>query len=83
MVEDNGSKDGIKVAVKWCPFLDKYCIQERCALHSEITRSMGGLAQKITLCALNAVGMFLAEINQKTHVPPPQKINLPPGLFRQ
>ncbi len=69
----NGSNDGMEVKVKICPFSGTYCIKERCSLHMEMTRNTGGLQQKFTLCAVNAMVMMLSEINAKTQ-PPQQKM---------
>lgn len=76
---DNGHKDE-EVKTKWCPFLNEYCIKDRCALHTELQKQMGGMMQKMGLCGLNALGMILSEINAKTMPPQPPKITLPSGL---
>ena len=68
---DNGQNEGVDVKQRWCPFLNEYCLGERCALHSELTRVSGGIPQKIGLCAFNAAVMMLSELNHKT--PGPQK----------
>lgn len=73
MVENNGDKEA---KTKVCPFLNEYCITDRCALHTEITRNIGGLMQKSTLCGFNAIGLLLSEINAKTQ-PPQPRISMP------
>ena len=77
MVGGNGHKDEAESKVKFCPFLDKYCIAERCAVHTEVVKAFGGVQQKMGLCGFNALGMILSEINAKTAPPQPQRINLP------
>ena len=67
---------------KHCPFLNKLCIEEKCALYSELRRNAEGLQQKFGACAFNAVVLILSEINLKTQSPQPQKVQLPQGLFR-
>ena len=72
MAEGNGHKEN---KVKWCPFLNEYCIGDRCAIHMEVTKSVApGMAQKAGLCGFNALGMILSEINVKT-VPPQPRVN--------
>lgn len=49
------------VQVKLCPFLGKDCIQEKCALWTEIAISKPGLPQIIEkhgVCAFIALGIF-------------------------
>ena len=77
MAGDNGQEGDI---VKWCPFLNEYCIKERCAIHTGVTKSIGGLQQKAALCGFNAMSMILSQINARTAPPQPQKIELPGGL---
>lgn len=79
MVDGNGGKE--EVRKKKCPFLNDWCIGEACALHSELTKNVGGgIQRKIGLCAFNAMVIMLSEINQKTQ-PPQQKIQLS-GLIK-
>ena len=81
MTNGNGG-DGAEVKTKMCPFLNSYCIKERCSLHSEMVRNVAGMAQKFTLCSFNAMVMMLSEINAKTQQGQPvQKIQVP-KLFR-
>ena len=68
--------------VKHCPFLNDWCIKERCALYSELRRQVGGFQQNFGACGFSAVVLILSEINQKTGIAPPQPIKLPGGLFR-
>ena len=56
-----------------CPFLNEWCIDDTCALHTQVIKA----PHKIELCAFDAILMILSEINQKTQPSPPQKINLP------
>lgn len=86
MVDGNGSGDGTEV-IKMCPFFKEWCDKEHqntCALHAELTQSIGGLQRKMTLCVFNAMIMMLSEINMKTPAPQQkiQRINLPPNLGR-
>ena len=76
-MNDNGEQDGIEVKTKWCPFLNEYCIGDRCARHSQLTRITGGIPQKIGLCAYNAQVMMLSELNAKT-----QSTQKPPLLYK-
>ena len=67
MVDGNGSNDDTEVKVKWCPFINEYCLKERCALHQELTKQIGGgLMQKFGMCAFNSMVIMLSEINMKT-----------------
>lgn len=77
MAGGNGHEE---VKTLWCPFLNAWCIKERCAVHTEVTKSVGGMMQKGGICGFNALGMILSEINAKTFPPQPQKIELPGGL---
>ena len=77
MAEGNGHEEA---KVKWCPFLNEYCIGERCAIQTEVIKSFNGLQHKAILCGFNALGMILSEINAKTVPPQAQKISLPSGL---
>ncbi len=77
---DNGNKEEEKV--KTCPFLNKYCITDRCTLYTEMMRNTGGSQEKFGMCSFNATLMILSEINMKTQ-PPHHQIQVPdPGLFR-
>ena len=81
MLEDNGHREEEKERQKICPFLNKYCITERCALHVKITQQRGHIAQTVSLCAINTFGVLLSEINAKTGTGGRQeKIILPGGL---
>ena len=63
MVEGNGQKDS---KVKWCPFLNEYCIAERCGLWTELVQNAGGLQRKVGMCILHALGAILSDIDVKT-----------------
>lgn len=77
---DGNGHDGDKQKVKHCPFLNEWCIRERCALYSTLSRNANGLQQKIEVCGFNAVVLILSEINQKTQIQQ-QEIQLP-ELYR-
>jgi|GEM_PF-6357307 len=72
---DNGHKE--EVRVKMCPFLNQYCIEGRCALYSEVRKTVNGRVLKMDTCAFNTMMMMLSEINQKTEGKQPPKIHLP------
>ena len=78
----NGNGHNEENKVKHCPFLNEWCIKERCALYNELVRQVGGLQQRFGVCGFSAVVLILSEINQKTQVAPPQKIQLPVGWPR-
>ena len=80
MTSDNGHNE-VKED-KHCPFLNNWCIKERCALFIELRQNTGGLQQKYGACSFSAAVLILSEINQKTQAPPPQMMRLPGGLFR-
>lgn len=61
------NNDGDKV--KKCPFLNEYCIKEKCAIWAEMTRHQGGIGQKFGMCSFAGMMMILSEINQKTGTP--------------
>lgn len=60
-----------------CPFLNEYCIKERCEVYAEVTRNMGGLLMKSGMCPVTAILMMLSELNQKAQGQKLQKIQLP------
>jgi len=74
MASDNGQEE--EERVKKCPLLNVYCIKERCALWTVMTRVQGGLQQQFGLCSFNAMVGMLSEMNMKTQ-PPQQKIQIP------
>ena len=76
-MDGNGSKEEI---VKHCPFLNDWCIKEKCALNAEMVKNMGGLQQKFGMCVFSAMLMLLSEINSKTPVSQ-QRIEIP-KLFK-
>ena len=78
-MNDNGHK-GEEKRLKKCPLLNEYCIEGRCALFTDMMRSVGGLQQKFGLCSFNAMVMMLSEMNMKAQ-PPQQKMQIP-NLFR-
>lgn len=69
MAQDKEDERENQDKVKYCPFLDKYCIKERCALYVVLTMKAGLQQQKLGACGFNAVIQILSEINQKTQVP--------------
>lgn len=77
----NGHNDEpIEPKVKWCPFLNEYCIRERCALHTPtFRRTSAGTVTRMDLCAFNALNTMITEINAKTIASQP-KITLPGNI---
>jgi len=69
-----------KEKVKTCPFLNDYCKKERCALYSEMKRSVNSLPQKFGMCSFNAMVVMLSELNSKAKPHDPQ-IQIP-TLYR-
>ena len=61
---------------KWCPFLDKYCIGEKCALLMGVQQERMGMKSQVGVCVFLALAMIMSSRPQ----PPPQRINLPPDL---
>lgn len=79
MTDNNGHNGDNQV--KQCPFLNKECIGEKCAIYSVLMSDMVGIQKKFGTCSFNAVVMILSEINQKATIEQ-QKFQLPKGLLR-
>jgi len=64
--------------IKLCPFLNENCIQDRCALCTEIAMMQPGMTmpKKQGICAFIALCMISS--TPKTQ---PQAIRLPPGFL--
>uniref|UniRef100_A0A6M3IRD7 Uncharacterized protein n=1 Tax=viral metagenome TaxID=1070528 RepID=A0A6M3IRD7_9ZZZZ len=67
MANDNGDKK----EPKYCPYLDRACIEGECALYSEMMRSTSGLIEKFGMCAISSMVLILSELNAKTQSPKP------------
>ena len=75
----NGNSES-EVKKKRCPFLNEYCIGDKCAIYTQLLQNVGGTQRTVGLCPISAFVLLISEINQKTQ-PPQQKIELP-NLFR-
>lgn len=60
---------------KWCPFLDKYCIGEKCALRIPIQQERMGVRTQANICVFQALVMIMS--SRPPQQPPMQKLNLP------
>lgn len=59
---------------KICPFLNRPCILDECAIRVTIQQQVMGLAKTINICPFPALVMMMASRPQP---PPPQKLNFP------
>jgi hypothetical protein len=77
MENENGQNE-----VKQCPFLKDLCIEDKCALYSELVHTAGaGIIKKVGICSFIAQVMILSEINIKQDAQR-QKYQLPKGLYK-
>jgi len=54
-----------EVRKKHCPFLNDWCIKDRCALYQVMSKNQ----KQFGLCAYNSMVLLLSEINAKTVAP--------------
>lgn len=59
---------------KWCPFLDRYCIGDKCALLMGIQQERMGVRSQMGMCVFLALAMILSSPRQQQ--PPMQKLDL-------
>lgn len=65
-----------KEELKTCPFLDKTCIGNECAIRVSMQQQVLGTRKLVTVCPLPALVMVISSlIGILTN--PPQKLNLP------
>ncbi len=83
MANGNGHDDVNLTKVKRCPFLNKECIGDKCALFTELKQTAGVTQQKFGTCGFSAVVLILSEINQKTPLSQAQGLQLPKGLYKR
>jgi len=73
---DKGQQE--KQVAKLCPFLNGECIQEKCALWTEIATARPGLApQKQGVCAFTALCMITSTLKFQ---PVPDAMRIPQGF---
>ena len=62
--------------MKWCPFLNKECIGDKCNIYMTIQQQALGVKKQVGVCSLTALVMIMAA--KKPPTPPPvQRLDLP------